>query len=233
MNVTTTHALFPSNIGDWPGRDATDDSEATSDFETFLTLLTAQLRNQDPMQPIDSTEFVAQLASFTTAEQLVGVNERLDGLQVQGAASEIAALGAWIGKEIAATDGSFRALGGPMAFGVPVNSAADGITARVLNASGDEIARFPLEGPNLRSGVWDGRAANGAFVQDQDVKIVLDYSVGGTVIAQQPASVFRKVVAIRGTAEGIVLDLADGGTLDASRIGQLRDPDAPEPPLAS
>ena len=53
---------------------------AAADFDSFLNLLTAQLRNQDPLQPIDSTQFVAQLASFSTVEQLIGTNERLDAL---------------------------------------------------------------------------------------------------------------------------------------------------------
>jgi flagellar basal-body rod modification protein FlgD len=50
----------------------------TADFQSFLRLLTAQLRNQDPLSPLDSTQFVAQLASFSTVEQLASANTRLD-----------------------------------------------------------------------------------------------------------------------------------------------------------
>ena len=48
------------------------------DFQSFLQLLTAQLRYQDPLAPLDSTQFVAQLAGFSTVEQLVNANRRLD-----------------------------------------------------------------------------------------------------------------------------------------------------------
>ena len=51
-----------------------------SDFETFLKLLTSQLRNQDPLKPLDSTDFVAQLASFSAVEQQVNTNTKLDQL---------------------------------------------------------------------------------------------------------------------------------------------------------
>ncbi len=49
----------------------------SGDFETFLKLLTTQMRNQDPLKPMDSTEFVAQLASFSAVEQQIRANDRL------------------------------------------------------------------------------------------------------------------------------------------------------------
>jgi flagellar basal-body rod modification protein FlgD len=51
---------------------------STVDFQSFLRLLTAQLRFQDPLAPIDSTQFVAQLSGFSTVEQLVNANRKLD-----------------------------------------------------------------------------------------------------------------------------------------------------------
>jgi flagellar basal-body rod modification protein FlgD len=48
-----------------------------ADFQTFLTLLTTQLKNQNPLEPLDSTQFVAQLASFSSVEQQVKTNDRL------------------------------------------------------------------------------------------------------------------------------------------------------------
>ena len=61
---------------------ATDQSAAAAaaDFETFLSLLTTQLRNQDPLKPLDSTEFVAQLASFSAVEQQINTNAKLDAI---------------------------------------------------------------------------------------------------------------------------------------------------------
>ena len=48
-----------------------------ADTDTFLTLLVAQLKNQDPLAPQDGTQFVAQLAQFNSLEQLISINERL------------------------------------------------------------------------------------------------------------------------------------------------------------
>ena len=55
--------------------------DAAADYESFLTLLTAQLKNQDPLKPLESTEFVAQLASFSAVEQQVRTNDSLTAIQ--------------------------------------------------------------------------------------------------------------------------------------------------------
>lgn len=53
-------------------------NETAEEFETFLTLLTAQIRNQDPLAPLDSTQFVEQLATFSALELQAESNQKLD-----------------------------------------------------------------------------------------------------------------------------------------------------------
>ena len=57
-----------------------DKGQISKDYDMFLRLMTAQLKNQDPLQPLDGTEFVAQLAQFSGVEQQIKTNERLDFL---------------------------------------------------------------------------------------------------------------------------------------------------------
>src|SRR6056297_97759 len=70
-------------------------SMISSDFETFLRMLTAQVENQDPLNPLESTEFATQLATFSGVEQQVRTNELLGGL----AASGLSQISAWVGME--------------------------------------------------------------------------------------------------------------------------------------
>ena len=77
-------------------------SAATVDYESFLKLLIAQMRNQDPTQPMDSTQQIAQLASFSAVEQAVQTNARLDALLTTSALQQAEAA---IGHTITTSDG--------------------------------------------------------------------------------------------------------------------------------
>lgn len=193
----------------------------TSDFETFLTLLTAQLRNQDPLQPIESTEFVAQLASFSTVEQLVATNERLDGLAAAAAAREVAALSGWIGLDAAAADGSFLATGDRIDFAVPVIEGATTVAAEIVDGRGT-VRALVADLEAGRPGTWDGRDTEGGVPLGELLSVRLVHRKGEEILAQTPGLVFRQVDALSGGAEGAVLRLADGREIAPSAVAGLR-----------
>jgi flagellar basal-body rod modification protein FlgD len=84
--------------------DAAANAAATSvDYNTFLQLLVAQLKNQDPTQPMDSTQFLSQLASFSQVEQTISSNSKLDSLLTS---SSLSLADAVIGKTVTSADGT-------------------------------------------------------------------------------------------------------------------------------
>ena len=76
--------------------------QAKVDYDAFLTLLVAEMKNQDPTKPMESTDFIAQLATFSNVEQTVQTNEKLDALLTASALANADV----IGKTIEATDGA-------------------------------------------------------------------------------------------------------------------------------
>jgi flagellar basal-body rod modification protein FlgD len=81
---------------------ATAKSKTAVDYQSFLKLLIAQMKNQDPTQPMDSTQYVAQLATFSQVEQSVQMNTKLDSILQSSALSQADAL---IGHSITSADG--------------------------------------------------------------------------------------------------------------------------------
>lgn len=77
----------------------------TVDYQSFLRLLVAQMKNQDPTSPMESTDYVAQLATFSQVEQSVQINSKLDGILQ---ASTFAQAGDLIGREIESADGKIK-----------------------------------------------------------------------------------------------------------------------------
>jgi flagellar basal-body rod modification protein FlgD len=76
MQINNVNAPGPAAAAEATGRLA----KTNVDKDTFLTLLVAQLKNQDPLAPQDGAEFVAQLAQFNSLEQLININDRLNQL---------------------------------------------------------------------------------------------------------------------------------------------------------
>src|SRR5215211_472085 len=102
--------------------------------DAFLKLLVAQLKHQDPLKPQDSSDFIAELATFSSVEQAMGVNERLDmmALQNQGLANSqavnLVGKTATVKGSILTTDG--KGLGIPVNFTLNGNAASTVVTIR-------------------------------------------------------------------------------------------------------
>jgi flagellar basal-body rod modification protein FlgD len=77
-------------------------SKASLDYNSFLQLLIAQMKNQDPLNPVNSTEYVSQLASFSTVEQAIQTNTKLDNLL---GSMTLAQAGSVIGRTVTSADG--------------------------------------------------------------------------------------------------------------------------------
>ena len=227
MDLTTNAALLPglaSSRTENASRSGAADAAnpvATADFQSFLTLLTAQLRNQDPLQPLDSTQFVAQLASFSTVEQLVGVNDRLDAQAAQNDGATGAVYASWIGRAASAADGRFLATGGEESFPVPAIAGTQRVEAVVQSVTGQEVERFTVA--TGADGVASWRGANAAgLATGAPLRIELVYHGADSVIDRRPAAVAREITGLRGTEDGPVLELADGGILSPADVATLR-----------
>jgi flagellar basal-body rod modification protein FlgD len=99
MQVTAANTTAASQTTS----NATPGADNTLNYNNFLQLLVAQLKNQDPTNPSDPTTFVSQLASFSSVEQQVNTNSKLDALLTQ---TELAQAGSIIGRTVTSLDGS-------------------------------------------------------------------------------------------------------------------------------
>ena len=223
MNVSELIPLLPNPVN--PNAVVEDTLEATSsaaaDFESFLTLLTAQLRNQDPLSPLDSTEFIAQLASFSGVEQQISTNDRLDKLLEQGVNGDVAAFASWIGRKVSTVDGRFRSTGEDVTFRIADVPSADRAFAVVRDLSGTVLRRQEIGTDSQTDHTWNGRNGDGNPVSNQDLVIEIEYFAGGAVAETRPAFVASTVTSIRGTPDGVSLELEDGRNVSPENVSSL------------
>lgn len=158
-----------SSIGTTTQPSAADEATASlsESFDTFLTLLTTQLRYQDPLEPMDSAEFTNQLVQFTEVEQSISTNKQLEQLiGMQTANQAVASIG-YIGNTIEALGNQMPLIDGEgqMTYTLPEN--AEDASVLIFNAAGQLIQT--IEGPTAAGKhtiTWDGTASDGSTMPD-------------------------------------------------------------------
>lgn len=158
-DVTSTAAQAKSS--------STSSKQIAQDFDQFLFLLTQQLKNQDPLEPMDTSEFTNQLVQFANVEQSISTNRNLENLIALQAAN--AGLGAlnYIGKEVEALGNNVPLIDGQAKFKYSLPEDADVLTIQIKDKDG-HIVR-DLTGSKEKGAhdiVWDGKNNSGETMED-------------------------------------------------------------------
>lgn len=202
-----------------------DKPEISSDFETFLRMLTAQLENQDPLDPVKSEDFAVQLATFSGVEQQVRTNDLLETLGAQMALSGMAQFAGWVGMEARApVEGYFD--GAPISLSPKPQLNADKAELVVTNAFGTEVQRVPID-VSHESVEWSGLLDSGTAPTGL-YSFTVDSYTGGVVSDSSPVEVYGKIVEARNDGATTSIVLAGGVEVPATSITSLRDPSTAE-----
>jgi flagellar basal-body rod modification protein FlgD len=144
------------------------------DKDSFLKLLVAQLKNQDPTSASgqDPNAMVQQMTSFSALEQAQQTNSLLTGLQTQTAGLFQAQTAGMVGKTVKVDGSGFNLKSGAAVMNVELSAAAN-VTVSVKDANGKVVATLPkgtlARGTNALT--WDGRDANGSTLPDGSYKV--------------------------------------------------------------
>lgn len=194
----------------------------TSDFETFLKMLTVQMQNQDPLNPIESSDYAVQLATFSGVEQQVQTNDLLRNLATQMTADGLSQLSSWVGMEARTTEPvSFT--GTPVTLDVRPDPAADDVELIVYDSRDVEVQRLSLS-PGRAEVDWAGVGSNGQPLSDGLYRFeVVSYALGDE-IQRTDASSYAMVSEVQIEDGQSQLVLATGATVPTSAVTAVRDP---------
>ena len=201
---------------------AKSEAVISSDFETFLKMLTVQMENQDPLNPADSSEYAVQLATFSQVEQSVLTNDLLAALSTQLTTTGMAQMASWVGNEaLAPVAGYFD--GSPITIAPNPALAADRVELVVTDADGNEVQRseIPRSAEPLE---WAGVGPDGTpFENGLYTFNVVSYA-GDDVLIDERADVYSMVQEVRAEGGETLLILQGGAGVLASQVTALRDP---------
>lgn len=190
------------------------------DFQTFLTLLTTQLQNQDPLKPMESTEFVSQLASFSAVEQQVRTNDRLDEIFAALSGGASAGLADWIGKEVRAP-AQANYTGVPIQVETTPLDGADTAVLVVKDDFGKVVAQRAVDAEAERV-TWDGKDALGNALPNGLYSFAVESYAGEELLGTTPGQVYAEVTEVRIEGGEPVLVLKGGGKAKLEDVSAVR-----------
>lgn len=193
----------------------------TSDFQTFLVMLTTQLQNQNPLNPMESSEFAVQLATFSGVEQQLRTNEILSDLSGSLGASGVGAYAGWIGKQ-ARSEAPAWFEGQPLTLYPPADSAAERMQLVVTDPAGVELQRVEI-GTDGAPVTWAGTGPGGIPLADGLYQFSAVSVSGGVTGAAQPVEAYGRVTEAQAGSDGPLLILEHGQAVAADKVTALRD----------
>lgn len=218
MEIGQTTTSNPTSAG----AIAAPSQKISSDFETFLRMLTVQMQNQDPLNPVDSSDYAVQLATFSGVEQAVLTNDLLKNLTAQLNISGMAEMAAWVGKEArAVAPANFE--GSPVTLSPNPERIADRAQIVVSDANGLEVQRFdiPLTSEPVQ---WAGVGPGGTPFPYGLYSFTLINSAGGQELSRDPVEIYSTVTEVRSQNGQTMLILQGGAAVESGQVTALRDP---------
>lgn len=195
------------------------DQLISSDFNTFLKMLTTQLKNQDPLNPMDNSEYAVQLATFSGVEQQVKTNTLLESLGTQLGLSGLSTYAGWVGKD-ARADMPVWYSGKPVTLAAQPDPQADRADLVVTDAAGGVVARQPVP-LDADTASWTGLDPSGVPLPTGRYSFALESFAQGLRISTTPAEAYARVVEVRGGATPTLV-FEGGVEVEAKTVTALR-----------
>jgi flagellar basal-body rod modification protein FlgD len=213
-----------ANSAGMRGNTAADKASASEEMnERFMTLFIAQLRNQDPLNPMENAEMTSQLAQMNMVSGLESLNATMKVLL--GSYNEALSLQAanLIGKNVLVPGNQVVLTDEGSLFGLDLSAAADSVDVLITDASGAEVARQSLG--QLQAGsmafYWDGVGANGEKLDPGAYKFSVVATLGGEPVSAQSLQAGTVSALVRGNKGSFQIEVAGLGNVNLDDVRQV------------
>lgn len=199
-----------------------DNETFSQDFDAFLQLLTAQIRNQDPLQPLESTQFVEQLATFSSLEQQVKTNDTLGSIATMIGDLQSTLASEWLGQDVAVASKHVAYEGKPVEFEInPAFNDYDAAVLTVTDSSQQVVWQEALD-PNTQRHSWNGELTDQNTPANAGVyEFQIDLFANGQPIASTQAEIVSKVTALANEDGQLKLGTNNYLTTDLNGVRKL------------
>lgn len=164
-------------------------SQLSGNFDMFLQMLTTQLQNQDPLDPMDTSQFTQQLVEYSQVEQQIDTNTNLQTLISQGTSQSAAYATGYLGKTVTVSGGEGSLQNGQAQWTYNLGASATSTTLTVTNSKGTVVysgSGQTTAGNNVFN--WNGQDNNGNQLPDGTYTLGVKASAGGQTVTTTVSS---------------------------------------------
>jgi flagellar basal-body rod modification protein FlgD len=220
MATIDTKNVIPEGLGLTPPK-RTASNELGQD--QFLELMVAQLKNQDPMKPMENGDFLAQMAQFGTVNGIQDLQKSFEGLSASLQSNQALMASSLVGRVVLVPGDKVPFAGSPAMAAAELPQAASDVRVSIVDGSGQVVRQMAL-GPQQAGTAkfsWDGRSDGGAAVPPGQ------YTVKVNGVSEGKSSALATYVAARvdsvslGGQQGLTLNLWDGTTTSLANVKEI------------
>lgn len=227
MSVITNTNAVPSNLlaamngTSATSSGATASGSAASVQNQFMTMLVAQLKNQDPLNPMDNAQVTSQMAQLSTVQGIQQLNTTVNSLMSSMQTSQTLQAASMVGKGVLVDGSSLNYSGTATNFGVNLATAADTVNVSIVNAAGQTVDSFNLgaQSAGVAPLQWNGTDSKGHAVPNGAYSVQVTASAAGSPVTAQPLQ-YGTVSSVMNGASGPQLNVSGVGAVALSSVAQ-------------
>lgn len=209
---------------------STQRTQLAEDFDDFLVLLTTQLQNQDPLSPMDTTEFTNQLVAFAGVEQSINTNQKLDSLVSMQIANGFTNALSYVGMDVNYVSSEMNFDGEtPVDISYAIEGEAAFTNINITDEQGNLVATIPGETAGTNKFTWDGTTNGGSIAEPGTYNVRIDSTNIDGAPVQSTTVVKGRVSGIE-TQNGAIFLLVGERAVSPSQVINAEQPPAPAIP---
>ncbi len=218
----TSNEISQSLLDSVNGARNTTKTTAEAAQDRFMKLLVTQMKNQDPLNPLDNAQVTSQLAQLSTVTGIDKLNATLETMMSNAQNSQSLQASNLIGHAVLVAGDKVHFDGSVGNFGIELPTAVDQMTITISDAAGNQLRQITTGKQN--DGIiplsWDGYTDSGTRVTNGDYKVTVSAKSGGNAATANLLSL-EQVVSVSTSATGVKLNLSNANSVTTADIKQI------------
>lgn len=222
MTTVQTNAPSQALLDTVNGTKKSNSSSVADVQDRFMTLLVTQMKNQDPLNPMDNAQVTSQMAQLSTVTGIDKLNDTMAALISSVQVGQSYQATSMIGHNVLVSGNTVSTEGAGGYFGVELPVGADKLSVTIKDSAGNTIRNVELgaQSEGTLPLTWDGKTNDGSVAANGDYKIEVAATIGGQAV--EAASLgYAKVLSVSNVNGGIKLNLSNNSSVGTTDVKEI------------